>query len=201
MSNDDDPIVPLMTCNETQGHINIVKRLFIEMWHVFPSIHPHLHLKEHPHIILVSVLCLIQCLQVKPCLNCSMHGLPSAEWCMFMTHVVRFLNWRVAFCHPDVSIQAYKWHGAGKFCLREKSGIYTKRLKPEHWLEWYNIMLQGLFHASPICRLTWLDVEQMSSAYSTRLYVCEVKIFLRCFQFALPASWNVDEQKTCCSVR
>lgn len=39
-------------------------------------------------------------------------GLPVwlTEWCTFMNHLVRFPNWRTAFCHPDISIHAYKCH-------------------------------------------------------------------------------------------
>lgn len=32
------------------------------------------------------------------------------EWCTFMNHLVRFPNWRAAFCHPDIFIHAYKCH-------------------------------------------------------------------------------------------
>lgn len=32
------------------------------------------------------------------------------EWCSFMNHVVRFPNWHATFCHPDISIRAYKCH-------------------------------------------------------------------------------------------
>lgn len=39
-------------------------------------------------------------------------GLPVwlTEWCTFMNHLVRFPNWRAAFCHPDISVHAYKCH-------------------------------------------------------------------------------------------